>query len=344
MANASASPKKKKPVWKKVLFWILIALLAIILCVFMTAFAIYQYAMDRINRPDPTESYISESELLQQQQEEETDTTYEIVDPTDVELSQAETMINQAEDTINILLVGQDRRPGEGRARSDSMILCSFNPKNGTLQMVSFLRDLYLSIPGGYMDNRLNASYALGGFDLLDDTLSQNFGVRIDANIEVDFSGFEKIVDILGGVDVSLTQAEADWLNRGGYGLTAGLNHMDGKLALNYARIRYLDSDFGRTARQRNVLNSIFNSVRNVDLATAKALVDEILPLVTTDMTNKQILNYVTTLLPMLPKAEVNNICIPADETYRFASIRGMSVIVADMEANRDLLAEALGE
>lgn len=343
MAKSSSSPKKKKPTWKRVLFWILIALLAIILCLFMTAFAVYQYAMDKINRPDPTETYISEADWIRQQQAEETDTTYEVVDPDTVELPPAEATINQSEETVNILLVGQDRRPGEGRARSDSMILCSFNPKNGTLQMISFLRDLYVSIPDR-MDNRLNAAYAMGGFEMLDATLTQNFGVRIDANIEVDFSGFEKIIDILGGVDVSLTQAEADWLNRGGYSLMAGMNHMDGELALKYARIRYLDSDFGRTGRQRNVMTSIFNSVRNVDLATAKALVDEFLPLVTTDMTNTQILNYVTTLLPMLPKAEINSLCIPADDAFRYASIRGMSVIVADMKAAQDLLADLLGE
>ena len=79
---------------------------------------------------------------------------------------------------INILLIGQDRRPGEGTARSDSMILCTFNKSRKTLTMTSFLRDLYLQIPG-YKDNRINAAYALGGMSLLNATLEQNFGIRM---------------------------------------------------------------------------------------------------------------------------------------------------------------------
>lgn len=347
MESASNSPAPKKPKWRKVLFWVLIGLLALLLCVLMALFAMYNYTMDKLNRPDPTETYLSESELLQQQATEEQDPemTYPEVDPGDVNLSGAGGLIGQSADLVNILLVGQDRRPGEGRARSDSMILCSFNKTEGKIQMISFLRDLYLPIPGGYMDNRLNASYAMGGFELLDETLETNFGIKIDANIEVDFSGFERVVDLLGGVDVELTQAEADWMNMGKYkGLAAGVNHLDGELALSYSRIRYLDSDFGRTGRQRKVLTAMLNSVRNIDLATAKALVDELFPLVTTDMTNMQILSYVTSLLPMLPGAEINSMHIPSDDGFYYASIRGMSVVVPDMDLNRALLLEALGE
>ena len=346
MRQSSHSSPQKKPKWRKVLFWVLIALLALLLCGLMAVFAIYNYTMDKINRPDPTETYISEQDLLKEQAtEEQPGETYPEVDPNSLHLPGAEGLIGQKDEIVNILLVGQDRRPGEGRARSDSMILCSFNKTQGTLQMISFLRDLYVPIPGGYMDNRLNASYALGGFDLLDETLETNFGIQIDGNVEVDFSGFEKIVDILGGVDVNLTQAEVDYLDRNGsLGLVAGMNHLDGKVALSYSRIRYLDSDFGRTGRQRNVLTAMLNSVRNMDLATAKALVDDFLPLVTTDLTNTQILNYLVSLLPMLPGAEVSTMYVPAEDTYYYAMIRGMSVLVPDMNANRELLAEALGE
>ena len=344
MEPTPGAPKKRKG--KTVLLWFLIVILALVLCAFMVLFAVYHYSVDKLNRPDPTETYLSEEELLRQQAAEtEPDADYPTLDPTDVAQPGQAALIGQEDQIVNILLVGQDRRPGEGRARSDSMILCSFNKSKGTIQMISFLRDLYVPIPGGYMDNRLNAAYAMGGFALLDDTLETDFGIRIDANVEVDFSGFTKVVDILGGVDINLTQEEADWMNMGTYkGFVAGLNHMDGEAALNYSRIRYLDSDFYRTGRQRNVLMAMLDSVRNIDLTSAKALVDELFPLVTTDMTNAQILSYLTTLLPMLPGAEVSSSRVPSDDGFYYASIRGMSVVVPDMELARQQLKEALGE
>lgn len=344
METTPGAPQKRKGT--KVLFWILIAVLALLLCGLMVLFAAYNYSVDKLNRPDPTETYLSEEELLRQQATEtDPDTDYPTLDPTDVTQPGDAALIGQTDKIVNILLVGQDRRPGEGRARSDSMILCSFNKTKGTIQMISFLRDLYVPIPGGYMDNRLNAAYAMGGFELLDDALETNFGIRIDANIEVDFSGFTKVVDVLGGVDINLTQEEADWMNMGTYkGLEAGLNHMDGETALSYSRTRYLDSDFYRTGRQRNVLMAMLDSVRNIDLATAKNLVDELFPLVTTDMTNTQILEYLTTLFPLLPGAEVNSFHIPSDDGFYYASIRGMSVVVPDMELARQQLKDALGE
>lgn len=344
MEPTPGAPKKRRG--KMVLLWFLIVILALVLCVLMVLFAAYHYSVDKLNRPDPTETYLSEEELLRQQAAEaEPDADYPTLDPTDVTQPGQAALIGQEDQIVNILLVGQDRRPGEGRARSDSMILCSFNKSKGTIQMISFLRDLYVSIPGGYMDNRLNAAYAMGGFELLDDTLETDFGIRIDANVEVDFSGFTKVVDILGGVDINLTQEEADWMNMGTYkGFVAGLNHMDGEAALNYSRIRYLDSDFYRTGRQRNVLMAMLDSVRSIDLTSAKALVDELFPLVTTDMTNTQILSYLTTLLPMLPGAEVSSSRVPSDDGFYYASIRGMSVVVPDMELARQQLKEALGE
>lgn len=344
MEPTPGAPKKRRG--KMVLLWFLIVILALVLCVLMVLFAAYHYSVDKLNRPDPTETYLSEEELLRQQTAEaEPDADYPTLDPTDVTQPGQAALIGQEDQIVNILLVGQDRRPGEGRARSDSMILCSFNKSKGTIQMISFLRDLYISIPGGYMDNRLNAAYAMGGFELLDNTLETDFGIRIDANVEVDFSGFTKVVDILGGVDINLTQEEADWMNMGTYkGFVAGLNHMDGEAALNYSRIRYLDSDFYRTGRQRNVLMAMLDSVRSIDLTSAKALVDELFPLVTTDMTNTQILSYLTTLLPMLPGAEVSSSRVPSDDGFYYASIRGMSVVVPDMELARQQLKEALGE
>lgn len=104
-------------------------------------------------------------------------------------------------DTSNIksiLLIGQDKREGQSRQRSDSMILATLDKDQKTISLTSFMRDLYVAIPG-YSSTRINAAYAYGGMDLLDETLTQNFGVEIDGNVEVDFEVFQVLVDKVGG-------------------------------------------------------------------------------------------------------------------------------------------------
>lgn len=113
----------------------------------------------------------------------------------------------------SILLIGQDKREGESRQRSDSMILATLDKDQGTVSLTSFMRDLYVAIPG-YSTTRINAAYAYGGMDLLDETLEENFGVKIDGNVEVDFEVFQVLVDKVGGIDLELTQAEADYICR----------------------------------------------------------------------------------------------------------------------------------
>ena len=266
-----------------------------------------------------------------------------VIDPTDVTWSTVPVEVIEEEHIINILLIGQDRRPGQGRQRSDAMILCSINADTNTLTMTSFLRDLYVQIPG-YQDNRLNAPYALGGMELLKETLKLNFGIVVDGCIEVDFSQFERIVDLMGGVDISLTAAEAAHLNKSGFGLTEGVNHLNGKAALAYSRIRYIGTDFGRTNRQRTVLSALVEQSRTLSLKQMHNLLEGILQLITTDMSNRQIIGLAVDSFPMLTTLKVKTQYIPAEGTYQFASIRGMSVIVADMAANRAILADTIME
>ena len=252
--------------------------------------------------------------------------------------------ISQGEEVVNILLIGQDRRPGEGRQRSDTMILCTIDPRDKTMVMTSFLRDLYVDIPDwngrSYQDNRLNICYALGGMGMLDTALRNNFGVTVDYNVEVDFSGFEDIVGLFGGVDIKLTKAEANYL---GGGLKEGVNHLSPDQALAFVRIRKLDSDFGRTERQRRLLQGMLSAARGLSYDRLVKLVNGILPMITTDMTNEEITRYTLQLLPILSELEVTTQHIPAAGTYRDARIRGMAVLVPDLAANVAILKETLG-
>lgn len=235
---------------------------------------------------------------------------------------------------INILLVGQDRREGEGRQRSDAMILCSFNPETNKMAMISFLRDLYVQIPG-HEDNRLNAAYAYGGFDLLKETLEVNFGITVDGCFEADFEGFEKIIDTVGGVEIELTAEEADIV-----GADEGLCTLSGKQALTYARIRKIDSDFQRTARQRKIMGAVFQKAKSYSLTELAMFFGEIMPLMATDMTEDQIMPLALTLASSFQNLETESYTVPAEGTYKNEMIRGMAVLLPDLAEIRKLIFE----
>ena len=245
---------------------------------------------------------------------------------------------------VNILLIGQDRRGGEETARSDSMILCTYHRKTGNVTMTSFLRDLYVPIPGHH-NNRINAAYSEGGAALLDRTLRENFDLHIDGNVEVDFSQFSQIIDLLGGVQLELREDEAAEINKEtGSGLSAGVQVLNGEQALTYARIRKLDADgdFSRTSRQRKLMNALLGSYRNIKWKDLLPLIDELLPLISTDMNYGRLVLLAMEILPKLSDAQITSQRIPADGTFTDEKIDGMAVLSADLEANRQLLRETL--
>ena len=248
---------------------------------------------------------------------------------------------------IHLLLIGQDRREGETRARSDSIVLCSFHPERDKLTAISFLRDLYVQIPG-HRGNRLNAAYALGGMDLLEDTFAENFGIPIEGCIAVDFSQFAQLVDLRGGVAIRLRQDEAELLNRTveGASLSAGLQTLCGQEALAYARIRNLDADgdFSRTDRQRKIITAFFDQCRESTLADRMAILDAALPMISTNLKRSRILKLAAQLLPRISEMEIETHRIPDDGDYTNETIDGMSVLVADREATRRHLAQILSE
>lgn len=245
---------------------------------------------------------------------------------------------------INILMIGYDQKEGDAPCRSDCMILCTFHRNANQVTMTSILRDLYVPIPG-HASNRINAAYALGGMELLKQTLKENLGLHIDGCVEVDFSRFSKIIDLLGGVTLKLRQDEADQINKSVPGnLTAGSHHLSGDQALAYTRIRSLDDDgdFSRTNRQRKVIHSLLASYKDTDILNALSIAAQVIPMLSTDMEYTRVISTILDVLPILSGCTVVSQRIPADGMYTYSTIRNMSVLTANMDELHRYLRETL--
>jgi len=325
--------KKKLSKKKRIILKVLLGFTSLLLIISIASYAYLHSLLNLMNRNDPSATISPEDEFFETDENGEG----EWMNPDDILWPEDDNGVIRDKNIINILLIGQDRRPGESRARSDSMMILSINRKTGSVRIISLMRDMYVQIPG-YSDNRINASYAFGGMKLLNDTIRKNFLLHIDGNIEVDFDGFTQGIDTIGGVEISLTKREAEHLRSRGFpNAVEGKNHMDGKMALAYSRIRKIGDDFGRTERQRNVILSAVQKIRGASIPQMIALANKVLPFVTTDMSNDQIMSLVL----IAAQADLNNIeqhRIPVDGSYKNARIRGMSVLVPDLIVNRQEL------
>lgn len=229
----------------------------------------------------------------------------------------------------NIMLVGQNWREDEQNKLSDTMILCSINRKTKTMTMVSFLRDLYVPLPAyaghGRGANRINVCYALGsswtrssegGMEMLALCIEENFGIHVDHTIEVSLDTFPRIIDGFGGIEVDVTEAEANYMTKEvGYigEIQPGLQTLDGMEALAYARIRKIDGDRQRAARQRTVVTALVDKCRDLSLAEIHKAAEYVLPCIITDMTNEEITGYILELLPILKDLKLNSLTCPVD-------------------------------
>lgn len=260
----------------------------------------------------------------------------------------------QAEDGFSLLLIGTDAYSEEERGRSDTIMLVRLDPARKTIRLVSFLRDLYVKIPG-HGASRINASYAWGGAELLKETLEVNFGVTVDAYAEVNFERLVRVIDAIGGVTVAVSEAEREQLNviLRAYNERTGSPREDqllqesgtvllcGKQALCFSRIRKIDSDFQRTSRQREVIEAAFRQVMGLSPIKMTVLALNNLDAVTTDLGRADILR----LAPMalgLRDAAFEAAQIPAAGAYTDETISGMAVLVPDLAKNRQALTRFL--
>ena len=311
---------------KKVLKWSLISV-AVLTAVALIAGGLYWNRMLNLlgdaEAEVPTLSYEEEMALLG------TVEPTEMMEPTETTVPEETEPPLPEKYITNIMLVGQNWREDEQNKLSDTMILCSINRKTKTMTMVSFLRDLYVPLPAyaghGRGANRINVCYALGsswkrsslgGMEMLALCIEENFGIHVDHTIEVSFESFPRIIDGFGGVDVDVTEAEAQYMTKHiGYigDIEPGYQTLNGMEALAYARIRKIDGDRQRAARQRTVITALIDKCRDLNLAEINQAAEYVLPCIITDMTNEEITKYILELLPILKDMELRSLTCPVD-------------------------------
>lgn len=259
----------------------------------------------------------------------------------------------QEDYVYNILLLGEENIKSEGApGRTDVMVIATLNTKQKSIKLTSIMRDTLVQIPG-HKENRINAVYEMGGLDLLYKTIALNFDIKINGCMLVNFENFEKIIDKIGGLDITLTAAEAKYLNRTNYiskpqyrNVVEGKQHMNGNQVLGYARIRKRaaitgnNNDYGRTDRHRIILNAIFDKYKSKSKLELVSIMFSMLPLIETDINDKNF-EYLLDAFLETGADKIEQLRIPANGTFtENVKVRGLDVLIPDLEKNTKLLHE----
>lgn len=307
----------------------------------------------------------------------------------DVDLSRADTIDKVSEDeklkellgkgekisnkdVMNILLIGEDLRDtqSESAGNTDVMMILSINTKDKTITMTSVMRDCYVNFQtddGYWYSTRINAAYWHGGVKLTKQTIENYLNVKIDRYVLVNFKVFIDIVDTLGGLDMTVTDEEANGYpgadpngdntrgmqnpldeqnkylgNKKGtdYIKKGGKLHLNGNQALAYARLRHVgNSDYERTERQRKVISQMIKKSRDLSLVDMDRLANKILPQIKTDVSKTETAQLLVDMLDYR-NYEIQEFRVPADGTFTDQVISGMDVLQVDFNANAQMFRE----
>ncbi len=341
--------QKKKKKKRSGLLKALVAILVILLLlVGAAAFAVMHYYGMTDYEGDQTQS--------------EADPEYidAMVDDTGLTDSEAEDLLNQMNTDVtlpsnsnvyNLLLVGVDRRDTSWNGNSDSMILISINKETKKIHMISFMRDLYANIEGHGV-RKLNAACAYGGLPLLVSTIQSNYGVPIDNYAWVDFNSMIDIVDAIGGVELTLSDAEAQSANGSVQEMcnlrnvdptphlfaSGGTFNCDGYQAVAYGRIRHVgNSDYQRTERQRTVMTKIMQKARGMSITELNSFANQVLPLVHHDISGGDLVSLLASA-PSVLGYDVEQDRVPYDGMFTVQK----EILVPDMQATIQKLQQTL--
>ena len=237
----------------------------------------------------------------------------------------------------NILVIGTDSRDvTRERGRSDALIVVSYNKKTGSVKMIAILRDSLVPIEGrGW--NRINAAYSFDGVGLCVNTVNQLLDLDIQRFVVVDFNGVTDFVDKAGGVTISLTQKEVDYLTNysgGKVHYEVGPNKFNGDRTLAYMRIRKIDSDFKRTERQRKVIETLAKKIiREKSLSEIYDLTNFAFGLVKTNISLSELTSVIGNVASDAMRSGLNmeSHHVPFSDAYTYKYYNGMAIVSFDI-------------
>ncbi len=250
---------------------------------------------------------------------------------------------------MNILLLGCDSYTTNDRQRTDSMIIVSINLETKAVKMTSLMRDIWISVPGGSGHRKLTELCTVGGPEMTMQAINENFGTNLNRYALISMAGIAEIIDLLGGLDLDVTEEERKALNRGLFDLSglSGMEqleqsgegvHLNGNQATAYARIRNIDSDFVRTERQRTVLLAMAEKLKdNVGMATLLTIINTLLEYVETNMNLAEILSVATAGLDA-DLSQVEQLRLPVDGSYEAGMYGEIWAIKPNFEKNAQAL------
>ena len=323
----------KQPGKKKGLKIFLIVIAVILVLLLILAGAAYLYLQSKLKKMNiielPKDTYAY------------TEPTDEVTRPPEAgaaEITEATTEATvpkmTADDIVNILFVGQAARAGEEETMADSTMLISINTYTKEITCMSILRDSFVKLPDykGHQCGRAkftvcyNLGYqwgggTAGGMEMTNICLKDNFGIEVDYNVEVSFDSFIKMIDYIDGVDIDLTQAEADYLNKDTLyvkrTIEPGVQRLQGMEALSYARMRKAagdsESDIKRTERQRKVVEALLEKFRYRSIADLNNWIDILLPMVSTTMTPTDVTKLAARVLPIFSELKIKGATVPME-------------------------------
>lgn len=252
------------------------------------------------------------------------------------------------EEVTNIALFGTDNRNPNSNSRSDAIMILTVNPKTKKIKISSIMRDSLVEVDG-HGQTKINHAYAYGGPELALKTLNTNFDLNIKDYATVDFYSLSKIIDLLGGFEVTLNSGEVRAMNKAineinrieklPYGTdyvhdSSSSQVLNGRQTVSYVRIRKTgNGDYERTERQRRVLNFCIEKIQNLSIPQAISIANEILPLVKTSLTSSEVISLGTKILTSGPY-ETEQLRIPVDDTFTAGMFGSMWAIKMNMEEN----------
>ena len=323
----------KQPGKKKGLKIFLIVIAVILVLLLILAGAAYLYLQSKLKKmniielPKDTYAYTEPTdEVTRPQETEEAETTEATTEATVPKMT--------ADDIVNILFVGQAARAGEEETMADSTMLISINTYTKEVTCMSILRDSFVKLPDykGHQCGRAkftvcyNLGYqwgggTAGGMEMTNICLKDNFGIEVDYNVEVSFDSFIKMIDYIDGIDIELTQAEADYLNKDTLyvkrTIEPGVQRLQGMEALSYARMRKAagdsESDIKRTERQRKVVEALLEKFRYRSIADLNKWIDILLPMVSTTMTPTDVTKLAARVLPIFSELKIKGATVPME-------------------------------